>query len=337
MTANWKDVTMRDRFRLFSLLASVALAPEGAGNDAGADAGAGGGAGAGAGADAGAGQNGGDAGKGAADAGKDAAGDAGKAGSEASPGAKGSVEDPALKGAKDAPKIYRPEGLADHLLGATDQETIDKLIAQNKGFRDDTAKRGAVPRDATTYDLALSDDAKAAWKVADDDKAVGLIKEVAHEYGLTDKQAGVFGKFLDVAMERGIIPKPVTPDVLFTSLAPADAAPGDRVALGERRYLDAEAYLNTLGNTLGLSEDERRDTLMMATTKGGLLLIERMMRSSGVETSVTVEGKTKSDGEITAESLRARQADPRNISSSPKFDKAFQAETTRQYKVFYGN
>lgn len=334
MTANWKDVIMRDRFRLFSLLASVALAPEGAGNDAGAGDSAGTGADAGASPD----QNGAaDAGKAAAAGGKDAAGDAGKAPPEAAPGEKGAVENPPLKAGKDAPKIYRPEGLPDHLLGATDQETIDKLVAQNKGFRDDTAKRGAVPRDATTYDLALSDDAKAAWKVADDDQAVGLIKEVAHEYGLTDKQAGVFGKFLDVAMERGIIPKPVTPDVLFTSLAPADAAPGDRVSLGERRYLDAEAYLNTLGNTLGLSEDERRDTLMMATTKGGLLLIERMMRSSGVETSVTVEGRGKTGGEITPDSLRARQADERNNRGSPKFDPSFQAETDRQYKLFYGN
>ncbi|MBS1180437.1 MAG: hypothetical protein H6Q99_317 [Proteobacteria bacterium] len=312
-------------------MASVCFAPEGGAGDGGADPGADAGADA-----AGAGQAA-DAGKAAPAAGADAGGDKGKAAADAAAGAKGALENPALKpDAKAAPKIYRPDGLPDHLLGGTDQETIDKLFSQNKGFRDDTAKRGAVPRDATTYDLALSDDAKAAWKVADDDKAVGLIKEVAHEYGLTDKQAGVFGKFLDVAMERGIIPKPIAPDALFTSLAPADAAPGDAVSLGERRYLDAEVYLNTLGDTLGFSEDERRDTLMMATTKGGLRLIERMMRSAGVETSVTVEGRGKAGGEITPESLRARQADERNNRSSAKFDQSFQAETDRQYKAFYG-
>lgn len=330
---------MLDRFRLLSFLASAALAAEG-----GAGGGAGDGAeGAGAGGDGdgaagaeGAAGTGGD--KAAAAGGKDAAGDKGKAAPEARPGEKGAVEDKAVtpENKAPAPKVYRPEGIPDHLLGATDQETIDKLLAQNKGFRDDTAKRGAVPRDVTSYDLGLSDDAKAAWKVADDDKAVGLIKEVAHEYGLTDKQAGVFGKFLDVAMERGIIPKPITPDALFKGLAPADAAAGDAVALGERRYLDAETYLNTLGDTLGFAEDERRDALMMATTKGGLRLIERMMRSAGVETSVTVEGHGKSGGEITAESLKARLSDERNNASSPKFDRAFQAETDRQYKVFYG-
>ena len=137
-------------------------------------------------------------------------------------------------------------------------------------------------------------------------------------------------------VSRGIIPKPITPDALFKSLAPADAAAGDAVALGERRYLDAETYLNTLGDTLGFAEDERRDALMMATTKGGLRLIERMMRSAGVETSVTVEGRGKSGGEIAAESLKARLSDERNNASSPKFDRAFQAETDRQYKVFYG-
>ena len=55
----------------------------------------------------------------------------------------GGAGDPPPNEGQAAPgEVYRPEGLAEHLLGTTDQETIDRMAAALNGYRKRDGERG---------------------------------------------------------------------------------------------------------------------------------------------------------------------------------------------------
>jgi hypothetical protein len=61
------------------------------------------------------------------------------------------TQQPALPAAPAAPGgPYRPQGLAEHLAGGSDQETIDKLFTAYTGARSEIAKgKPAIPAPST--------------------------------------------------------------------------------------------------------------------------------------------------------------------------------------------
>lgn len=230
---------------------------------------------------------------------------------------------------------YRPQGLPDHFLGASDKETIDRLFQAYDGARTELARRpGSVPKDASAYELKLSEEAASVLKLADDDKAVGALKELAHKHGLTDRQfGGMFAEFVDTMLQTGIVPKPRSGEEILAELAPADfKGPDDqKVAAGEARYNAAKAWVTGLGLKDEAAVNELLGTI---TTPGGLAAIEHIMRAN-VQASVSAGGGTPAGG-ITKAQLDARVADPRNYHASPQYDAAFAAETQRLFREFYG-
>ncbi len=315
-----------------TMTSRIALGAAGAvwNGDGGGGSGGGGG-GTGDGDKGGGGTGDGDRGGGAGDGDKGGGGGTGD-GDKGGAGDKGAGD----KGGDKAPTSYRPQGLADHLFGATNEETIDRLHRAVDGNRDFMARMGSIPKDATGYKYEFSDAVKAGFNLdAEKDPALKAFSEIALEAGLGDRQAQtLIPKFLDKIVELGIVQLPKPTEALMAELAPANigGTDQDKQVAGAKRYNGAQNYITTLQANGHLSKEASGDLMLLTSTKGGLEAIEFLM--SRVEATVKPGGGAADA--ITEADLRARNADPRNNSADPKFDKAFADETTRLYKQFYG-
>lgn len=103
--------------------------------------------------------------------------------------------------------VYRPEGLADHYVGGTDQETIDKLHKAVDGFRKqqakakDEEKQAKAPETPDGYELELSDEIKSRFIIPGEDGKDPIFekaKELAHK---ADIPADAFQEFMAGFME----------------------------------------------------------------------------------------------------------------------------------------
>jgi hypothetical protein len=85
-----------------------------------------------------------------------------------------------------SPGPYRPEGLADHLYGKSDQETIDHLAKAYNGARTELSKGRPVPKTADDYALELPDDIKNVVDLTKDPLWAAM-KPVFHKRGLSQE------------------------------------------------------------------------------------------------------------------------------------------------------
>ncbi|MEP5978538.1 MAG: hypothetical protein ABJ299_17370, partial [Nitratireductor sp.] len=224
---------------------------------------------------------------------------------------------------------YRPEGLADHLFGQNDRETIDRLAGAYKGARDELAKgKPAVP-DAAAYQFVWSETMKG--KIPDNDPAIAAFREIAHEHGYTQAQVDAIPKFMDTLMEKGLIDKPFDAGALLGELAPADfkGTPEEKQAKGGERLAAAEAWIKQLD---GFDDGMRNELRLLTTSSAGVRALETIM-NAGMVKSVSPGGAQP--GAITKADLDARIADPRNEAFGDKFDENFAAETRRLFQQMY--
>jgi len=198
------------------------------------------------------------------------------------------------------------------------------------------SRMGSIPKEATGYKYEISDRVKAGFNIdAATDPAMKAFNEVALEAGLGDRQAAtLIPKLLDKFVDLGIVTLPKPTEQLMGELAPATFSGTDteRQAAGAVRYNNAQNYVKALEANGHLSKDASADLLLLTTTRGGLEAVDFLM--SRVQATIKPGGGA-TDG-ITAEQIRARQADERNNSTSHKYDPAFAEETQNLYKRFYG-
>lgn len=274
---------------------------------------------------AGSGDNGG---AGGAGAGAGGAGDAGAGGA-------GGAGDIKIGGADGAQlSLYKPEGIADHLLGQDDKGTIDKLMGAYKGARDEIAKGKPQIPGAKDYQWNWSDNIKGS--IAADDPAVAAFSELAHEHEFTQKQIDAIPKLFDKLAEKGIIEKPFDSAGLLTSLAPADykGTPEERQAKGGERLTTAENWIKQLDSKV-IDDKMKGELRLLTTSLDGVRLVEHFMKS-GMNASVSPGGGQGGQAPVTKEALDARVADPRNDSTRhDKYNEDFAAETRRLFKQMY--
>ncbi len=95
-----------------------------------------------------------------------------------------------------------PRGLPDHLFGASDRETVEKLFNANKPARDEIAKfgeLGKLPKDADGYAFEPSDALKPYLPDFANDPVLKLVRGAAHAAGIREKQ---FGPFVTASSRR---------------------------------------------------------------------------------------------------------------------------------------
>lgn len=272
---------------------------------------------------------GGDANAGAADKGAADKGAADRGAADNTLGGADAVKPPAAE-------LYKPEGVPEHLFGATNNETIDKMFGAYKGARDELAKgKPAVPA-AKDYQWNWSEAVKGQGGIASDDAAIGAFAEIAHEHGYTQQQIDAIPKFFDKLIEKGVIEKPFDSAQLLTDLAPAGyrGTPEEVQARGSQRLAAAEAWIGQLPASAGFDDAMRQEMRLLTTSAAGVKVIETFMKS-GMNPSASAGGNGSQQGAVTKGDLDRRVADPRNDAYGQKYEPDFAAETRRMFKQLY--
>lgn len=277
------------------------------------------------------------AGAGAAGAGDNGGAGAGAGAGNAGAGAGGAGAGAEFKvGGADGAQlsVYKPDGIADHLLGQDDKGTIDKLLGAYKGARDEIAKgKPAIPG-AKDYQWNWSDNIKGT--IAADDPAISAFSELAHEHEFTQKQIDAIPKLFDKLAEKGLIEKPFDSAGLLTLLAPAEfkGSPEEKQAKGGERLTTAENWIKQLDGKV-IDDKMKGELRLLTTSLDGIRLVEHFMKS-GMNASASPGGNGGGQQAVTKEQLDARVADPRNDSTRhEKYNEDFAKETQRLFKQMY--
>lgn len=264
------------------------------------------------------------------------------AGGGADPGAGGgnaAGNPPADPGGQTPPAAYYPEGLPEHLRGATERETIDKLFAEQTSLRETLSKNGAVPDDPAAYKFEFEGDpAKAIFDLEAEtsQKAVGMFKEVAKEFGLTDKQFAAVPRFLEKAVEAGLIEAPQSTESILESMAPEGTrgSPDEIRAAGGARLTQA---LNTVDAAIAnqkMPAEVGEQLKNMVSSAAGLNALEYLMQHN-INDANQPGGQGGAAG-VTAKDLQTRMADPRNDRNNNAYDADFAKQTIELYKQVHG-
>lgn len=285
----------------------------------------GGAAGAGAGAAGGGGGNDGGAAGGAA---------AGGAGGSAGGSLSGQNGGGQAAGGAGGVTPYRPEGLPDHLLGANDKETLDKVVKAYGGARQALGDRGAVPENPDGYKLEFGDKVKPYTSNFDKDPVFKGTLKIAHEAGITDKQLNAFlPRMLESLVEGGMVEKPIDAKAALMSLAPAGSeklAEPERMAAATARMNNNIAWVDG-AKAQGTIPKDVADYLAatLADNPNAHHLVE-WMRGNSRERGPALGGN---GGGGTGEAdVKARLTDKRYGT-----DKAFTEETDRMSQQIWGN
>jgi hypothetical protein len=234
-------------------------------------------------------------------------------------------------------KIHKPEGLPDHLVGANDQETIDKMHKALDGFRKDLSKKG-VPESADGYELTLPDEIKAqVLRPGADgkDPLLEAMKPIAHKYNLPkeafNEMAGEF--FQAVAKVLG------SADPAAQAEAGEDAPDFDFKAAGglekaQPRIDAANLWIKGLAESQKIPESVQKELQIMAGYTQGvetLLAIRALTGEKSIPANLGGDGPGE---KISKEILDARVQDEKYWLHK---DPAFIKETTEMYQKFYGS
>lgn len=290
--------------------------------------------GAGGGGEAGAGGNG--AGSGAGDAGGAAGGGAGDQANAGAAG--GSAGDGQSGGGGGDPSPYRPDGLPDHLFGANDRETLDKIFGAYKGARQSIGEGNAVPDKPEGYSFEASDKLKPYVENFDKDPVYGKVREIAHKAGISDKQ---FKAFLPGVLEHFVdgelVAAPVDPKALLRDMAPASmsaASEAERETAGARRVQDNIAWVDGAKTNGAMPEGVADFFAASAAGDPRAHAAIEWLRGANVEPAPALGGSGGGGG-ASEDALKARIADPRGQVGGPQYDAAFAAETDRLYQQTY--
>lgn len=247
----------------------------------------------------------------------------GKMGSSTADDGGGDGEDPDPD--PDAP--YRPEGLQDSELGENDRETIDKLLARNKGLRQKLSKGGAKPPEKPEdYKLAAPEGVEIDLQTEGNQAVQAMFAGVAHKHGLDpDLANGLFGDLLQGIVTLPGMDEPAPPPDLtqeWQQLGGKDK--GMKLAqgvLGWGRSLVSQGVL---------SKDDMDEFRIMGGTAKGLKILSRLRDLSG-EKPIPIEMDPGGDSLPSRQDLRAMQADPRY-----ETDVAYRQKVDREYERVFG-
>lgn len=274
------------------------------------------------------------------------AGAAGGTGGAAPPTGSGGGAGPAAGGqapgggaaAHTPPAAYRPEGLPDHLAGANERETIDRLFKAYDGARKTLGDRGAVPDKPEGYTFEPSDKLKPFVQNFDKDPVYAAVRGIAHKAGMDAKQ---FQAFLPAVLEHfvdaGLVDAPVDAKAMLRTLAPREAAnlaPAEQEQAAARRVSANTAWVDG-AKAQGTLPGEVAEffAAALASDPRAHHAVE-WLRGQAREPRPAMEGG--SGTRVSDTDLKARLNDPRNDPRSGRFERAFAEETDRLSKQMWG-
>lgn len=214
----------------------------------------------------------------------------------------------------DPPARYEPEGVDASDLGATDQETIDKLLKRAKGLREELAKKPGAPKTADEYPAIEFDEAySSAFGDPKDDDLMKLVRDTAHKHGLSaDAYQGFVKDILQGAAEGGVLERPL------------DLKGEIERAGGQAAY---DEQVQTLGAKIDgfkgqgkLTEEAAAEMKPLLVTAGGQAALKFMFGAMAERGVQVAPGESAGSEFATMEAWKAAQKDPRYDSRSSSFD-----------------
>lgn len=264
------------------------------------------------------------------------AGGAAPAGGAPAPqGAPGAGQAPGGETPSPSP-AWRPQGLPDHFLKATAEETLAETFKAYHGARQALAERGEAPKTAGDYKFEPSDKAKPYANGIDaHDFWNKNVKESFHKHGLTSKQAnGVLNDFIENLAGNGLLPPPFDADAEIARLAPGVM---DKAQAGQAAQAKIQGAIDLLKTwrEQGLPQDAHD---WMSAQMDRAAMVEFVHFAAGKRSAETrpATSPAPSAAQVTEADLDARMKDPRQRASSPQFDARFAAETDAMFRKFYG-
>lgn len=296
--------------------------------------------------------DGGAGGAAAADAGGAAAASAAAAAAAgaASSGAGGT----AAGGAPDAtpaatpPDIYRPEGIADHLLGKSNNETIDNLNKALVGYRDRDAQN-KVPEQAEAYSDFGPDVAPEIAPHIETLKGDPIYSRMAN-YALENKiplpvYQGLVKQFMSAGQEMGLLEPPVDAAAEKAALIPEAArhlSPAEQSVARNKRMEENNSFIDAAvradpAKDGGIDKDTADYVkAMLGDTARGHKFIEYVKTlAGGNQQQVYMGGAGAGVADPKAEISR-RQGLPENTWGSPKFNQASYDALQQDLRKVYG-
>ncbi|WP_336800489.1 hypothetical protein [Kaistia sp. MMO-174] len=241
----------------------------------------------------------------------------------------------AASAAAAPPELYRPQGLPDHLVGATNQETIDKLYGAYTPLREDMAKRGAVPKDPKEYVFEPSDRLKPFFDNADD-PVMNQFRQVAQKIGIpTGQFSAILEETFGPLVESGVLGPTYDPQAELAQLGKliqAPDGPAGKTAIAAAAN-EATSFAEGLGAHLKLGDEAKGAVLALADTASGIVALRAIKGMLG-ERGIQLGGESGGQG-WTKERLKSMVGDERIDPYSPKFDKTLRAEYDAAYQRLY--
>lgn len=237
-----------------------------------------------------------------------------------------------------------PDFVPENLRGKSPEETLQKLTDAWKGYRDKEAKREKLPEAPDGYTYAPSEKVKPYWaeNVADD-PVLQSVREAALAAEIPpSKFQGFMDAVLGSMVDMGLVDRPVVPDEVLGGMVPESASTlprEEQLRAAGQRVLAIDGAMKAFVADRKLPETVTREAGLLLSTAEGLQFLEALLPipgKAGAAPGIQPGGTAPSQTQVTAESLRQRQADPRNRAGTPQYEEAFARETQRQYAAFYG-
>lgn len=236
------------------------------------------------------------------------------------------------------PGLYRPEGIADHLVGATDRDTIDNLFKAYDGARREMSARGSMPKTADEYGFEPGDALNAYFPEPAKDPGLALARAAALKFGITQPQfQGFIAETLGGMAEAGMFVEPYNPQAEVAKIGEALKAAGEAHGKDDigRVVQQATDFVTVLAEQLKLDEGAKGALSALTDSASGIAALEAIRKSSG-EAGIRLGGNAAGQG-WTAAKLREAMGDPRYDPQSAKYSADFQKEVDAAYRAFYGN
>ncbi|NTF67695.1 hypothetical protein [Rhizobium rhizogenes] len=241
--------------------------------------------------------------------------------------------------------IYKPNGLADHLLGKSNNETIDNLNKALNGYRErDAANKIPDKVEAYAEFTDLPEPIKQSMETLKGDKLFERVSAKALEMKVPlPVFQSLTTEMMSAAAEIGLLEPPIDFEAEKAALVPASAkhlSAQEQTAARERRMSENFAYIDAMvargADKGGLSKEAAEfGKAMLGDTARGHEFIEffrSMVAGSGIQPfngGVT----TPNDGR---EALRQEMALPENTVGNAKFNRASYDALQQKYQALLG-
>lgn len=238
--------------------------------------------------------------------------------------------------------IYKPDGLAEHFLGKSNNETIDNLNKALSGYRDrDAANK--VPETVEAYS-EFGDIAPEIAPHLETLKGDPIYGRMAN-YALENKiplpiYQGMVKQFMSVGQELGMLEPPVDEAKERAELTPEAARhlpEAEQRVQREKRMNDNYAFVDGLVASNKITKDDADFAkAMLGDTARGHRFLEAFRAVTGNSQQVYVGATAPNGGDPKAD-LERRGALPQNTVGHKDFDRASWDQLQTDYRKHYGS